>query len=316
MKLPRLRLKGKAWYYDTQAKPRRWIPLGSDRAAALREYARIESGRAAGGTVKAMLTAYLVEKGPRLQPGSRARYREWARHLEAVFGHMAPGELTQADVLLYLHHCPRTSGPSEVAVLSGAYRLAMITSGVTFNPCIGAKLGRPRAKRTRLITPAELERVRAQASPLLRVAIDLADLTGARVSELCRARWDDFGDGKPMPPGKTGVRMRYELTADLAPVLEAARALQGRVACLTVLSERGRPVDRHRIGELWRAACRAADVEDAQFRDLRAKAGTEEEAAGGDPTLLLGHMDRRTTRIYLRGRRVVTVKPRKRSIGA
>lgn len=145
------------------------------------------------------------------------------------------------------------------------------------------------------------------------MAIDLADLTGARVSELCRARWDDFGDGKPLPPGKTGIRMRYELTADLAPVLEAARALQGRVACLTVLSERGRPVERHRIGELWRAACKAAGVEDAQFRDLRAKAGTEELAAGGDPTLLLGHMDPRTTRIYLRGRRVVTVKPRKRA---
>ena len=62
---------------------------------------------------------------------------------------------------------------------------------------------------------------------------------------------------------------------DLEAVLTAARGLQGRVACLTVLCERGDAVTPERIGDLWRAACAAAHVADAQFRDIRAKVATD-----------------------------------------
>ena len=155
--------------------------------------------------------------------------------------------------------------------------------------------------------------IRDSASPLLQVAIDLAYLTGLRIADLLAVRWDQFKGGGIIEHGKTGVRQHFILTGDLRSVLDAARALQGRVGSVHVLAGRGgQPLKRQAVGVWWRKACAAAGVKGAVWHALRAKAGTDADAAGSDAQKLLGHASAQTTRTYLRGKRIISVEPVRR----
>jgi integrase len=317
-RFPRLRQKGKSFYFDTQAVPRVWIALGSDRAVAIARYKRLFAAGGAVGTVDRMIGDYIhyLTAGGRGMKGARVvkatidQYRAWARHVGQIFGHMDPTEVTQGDIALYLHRCERTSARGEISLLSSAYQHAMIKNGITFNPCIGVRTNKPRARRDRYITDAELAAVREKSSPLLQVAIDLAYLTGLRVSDLLALRWDQFSSSGIVENRKTGVRQHFVLTDDLRDVLQAARALQGRLGSVYVLAGRGgQPLNRQTLGVWWRKACAIAGVKDAVWHDLRAKAGTDADAAGSDAQKLLGHTSAQTTRTYLRGKRILTVTP-------
>ncbi len=315
-----MRRKGRCWYFDTQERPRRWIPLGADEAKALRRYRELIERKGKAGTVDRMVADYLAHLaaggggafGRPIRPASLTLYRGWSVHLSAVFGAMDPADVTQSDVAVYLVRCTRTSARGEISLLSSAYQHALVDQRLTFNPCIGVRCPRPRARRSRYLTDAELAAIRAHASPLLQVAIDLAYLTALRVSDLLAARWDQFVEAGVLENAKTGVRQRFLLTDDLRAVLASARSLQGRLASLYVLSGRGgQPLRRHTVGGWWRRACKAAGVPDARWHDIRAKAGTDRDAEGGNAQALLGHVDARTTRGYLRGRKITAVEPLK-----
>ena len=317
---PQLRRKGRAWYFDTQEQPRRWIPLGSDETIAKSRYHELVERKGKAGTVDRMVSDYLAHLatggsgafGKRVTASTLAMYRAWAVHLSSVFGHLDPREVTQGDVAVYLDRCRRTSARGEISLLSSAYHQGMVRQLLVFNPCIGVRSNRPRSRRDRNITDAELAAIRAKAPPILQVAIDLAYITGLRQSDLLAARWDQFVEQGVIENAKTGFRQRFQVTDDLRHVLDAARALQGRVSSLHVLAGRaGQPLNRHTVGSWWRAACKTAGVVDAHWHDIRAKAGTDRDAEGGDAQAFLGHADPRTTRGYLRGKKITAVQPLK-----
>ena len=316
---PRVRKKGRAYYFDTQAKPRKWIALGSDEAAALRKYDRLVKGvGAASGTIDRLLNDYMLHLhaggvgafGKPVAQLTLDQYDVWQTHICRVFGKLAPGEISQGDVARYLKNCKRTSARGEISLLSSAYNFALPSGIVDFNPCIGVKSMKVRVRRDRYITDDELARVRAAGDPQLQVAIDLAYLTGLRISDLVAARWDQFKEDGIIEHHKTGVRQRFQLTEDLTQVIKAARALQGRVSSMYVLCKRGgRPLLRQDLGKLWLKACKAAGVKDAVWHDIRAKAGTDADAAGLNAQQYLGHSNAQTTRSYLRGKRILTIVP-------
>lgn len=313
MRFPRLRRKGKAWYYDTQAKPRKWIPLGSDEAAAMAQYRKLHQPPGAVGSVNTMLREYLLSIAGQKAPATDIQHKVWQRHLEAVFGEVEAIRLTQADIAKYLDICPRTSGRSEISLLSSAYHRWLRLGKLEFNPCIGTRSLRKRARRTRYLTHAELEAVLGQASPLLAVAIELAYATGLRISDLVALRWDQFDEGSAVHTKKNGRRQRFTLDDDFKALLARARSLQGRVGSMHVLSGRGgQPLVRQTVGHWWRQALKAAGVRDAHWHDIRAKAGTDADAQGMDATAFLGHEDANTTKVYLRGRKITTVTALKR----
>jgi integrase len=58
-----------------------------------------------------------------------------------------------------------------------------------------------------------------------------------------------------------------------------------------------------------RSARNAAGVPDAQFRDLRAKAATDAEAAGMDYQAILGHTTRAMSDRYVKAMRTIKAQP-------
>jgi integrase len=262
-----------------------------------------------------MLREYLASIAGKQAPSTHLQHNAWQRHIEAVFGEMDAASITQGDIAKYLDLCPRTSGRSEISLLSKSYSRWLKLEKLTFNPCIGAKSDRKRASRDRYLTHTELSDVLSHAPPLLSVAIELSYATGLRISDLCKLRWDQFDDGSAVHTKKTGARQRYVLDNDFRELLAQARALQSdNVGSIYVLSGRGgQPLIRQTVGRWWRKALKAAGIEErAIWHDIRAKAGTDVDAAGQDATKFLGHTDPNTTKAYLRGRKITTVAPLKR----
>lgn len=305
VKLPNLHRKGNAYYFVAGTKPRKWIALGSDLQTALRRYERLRN-KSTSGTLGAMLEAWLQDPPTKLSAGTAKVYRTYAANVSRVFGELYPDEVSRAEVLLYLDRCPRTTGAHEIMLLRRVYERALRRGEASENPCIGAKRegGTVRARRDRLLTAGEIAAIRSNAAPVLQVAIDLAVATSLRPGDLCRLRWGELETG--VRTRKTGARLAFEMTDDLRAILDSARALQGRVSCLTVLSERSRPLAYGRLRDLWSTARDAAGVADAQFRDLRAVSAS---ARPEDAQQRLGHTTPNMTRTYLRGRQVTKVRP-------
>jgi len=322
-----LRRKGGAWYYDHGGNPRRYEPLGSDKAKALVRYHEIRNREPVkAGTVDAMVRDcidYMERERKRAKPGSKMSradgtirmYELYRRYLGGVFGAMKPEHVTQGDVLTYLYDCPRMTFANEIGLLSMSYMYWMRTRGLVFNPCLGVKCDRDKSKRTRLITTGEIDAIVAKADERLAVAIELAYATGLRVGDLCRLRWQDL-DG--FETRKTGERLGYETTDGFDALLARARALQARVGSLYVLCDAaGRPFTRKVIAHRWHKARTLAGVPDVQFRDLRAAGATEKDRTEGHAAAqkFLGHRNAATTDRYLRGKRTTVVTPLTRKQG-
>jgi len=307
VKLPNFHKKGDAYYYVRGTAPRKWIPLGSNLALAIRRYDRMKA-KGPAGTLGDLVDAWLASPPNGITPQTLHVYRTYAGNVARVFGELYPDEVGRSDVLRYLDECPRTTALHEISILRRVYERAIRAGIASANPCLGARPeSYSRPKRDRLISEAELAAIRTHAPPLLQVAIDLAYATGLRPGDLCRLRWGDLETG--VKTRKTGAWLRFEATDDLRAILEAAKALQGRIAVLTVLCERGRQTHPDRLRDLWQRACRDAGVENAQFRDIRAM------NASADPENAqqrLGHASAQMTRTYLRGRQVSDVAPLKR----
>lgn len=307
MKLPNFHKKGNSYYFVAGTKPRKWTPLGSDLARAMKRYERLRGQKAgAAGTIGALLDEWLQAPPRKLTAGTLKVYATYATHIKRVFGNAFPDEVCRADVLLYLDQCRRTTAQHEIMLLRAVMERAVRRGLAESNPCVQAKPegGIVRPKRDRLITDDELAKIREHAAPVLRIAIDLALATALRPGDLCRLRWGELEAG--VKTRKTGAWLKWEATDELRAIQDAARSLQARVACLTVLSERGRPVKPRRLGNLWNAACTLAGVENAQFRDIRAASAS---ARPEDAQERLGHSSPQMTKTYLRGREVKTVKP-------
>ncbi|WP_080434393.1 tyrosine-type recombinase/integrase [Burkholderia ubonensis] len=116
---------------------------------------------------------------------------------------------------------------------------------------------------------------------------------------------------------KTGARLRIEIVGDLATLLDqlALRKVEHNPrSTRLIVDEQGRPLGRAALRFRFDRARKAAGIaKDAfQFRDLRAKAGTDKEDASdlGPAQALLGHGSVTMTEHYVRkrGRKVTPTR--------
>jgi integrase len=307
LELPRrMRRKGKAFYYDAGGKPRKWLPLGSDKAIALLKWAEME-GSDQTATVSGLIDKYLASQFyADLKPTTRYSYKRWTLTLKKVFGNMHPADVRPHHIAKFLDsHNGKVLANKGVAVLSTVYEKGMRWGIVDSNPTRGIRRNKT-VTRDRYITDAEFLAIRAKAAPILKVVMDIAYLTGMRQGDICKIKREDIKDGAlHVIQGKTGKKQAFLLNGALADAVAAAKALPGAIKGLHLLTTRkGTPYTTTTIRWYWRNACVAAGITNAHFHDIRGKAGTDAKAVGIDHQALLGHQNRAMSDRYVKAREV------------
>lgn len=311
---PGLHMKGERYYHVTSAAPRKWTPLGKDRARALLEWARIEGTEpdTSVRTFEVIARRYEIDVIPTKAVRTQLDNLKELANLRAVFGRMLIEAIKPHHVRGYLDRRGQTArarANREKALLSHMFNKAR-EWGYTDapNPCQGVK-GFAEAGRDRYVSDAEFAAVRAAAHPTVQDAMDVALLTGQRPADVLKILRTDVRDGALfITQNKTRVKRAIELVGELSAVIERiASRPRERKSPYLIQDDNGRPLTALTLRSRFDKARKVAGVS-FQFRDIRAKTASDTGDLGHSQRLL-GHKNRDMTEHYVRERVGQRVKP-------
>lgn len=333
--IARLRERKKAsgrvfYYYDTGGKDRKEIPLGSDYGLAIMEYAKLERDRTATDLVAKVITfryvaeKYMVEVVPSKGTATQADNKRELKNLIAFFDD-PPAPLETIEPLHVRQYLTwRKAAPvranREKALLSAIWNYARDKGYTSLaNPCAGIK-GNKETGRDTYVEDALFKRVHDKADVGLQDAMDLAYLTGQRVTDTRLMDERDVRDGQIwVLQGKTKAKRRIEITGELKVLIDRimSRKSEHKVrSTRLIVTEDGTPMTVAMLRRRFDLARESAGVQKAEFqmRDLRAKAGTDKAESSGDILQArdqLGHTTVVMTEQYIRNRKGKKVMPTK-----
>jgi len=300
-------MKGERYYHVASTAPRKWTPLGKNRARALLDWARIECAEPdpAMRTFDVVALRYRREVMPTKAARTQRDNLIELDKLRAVFGRMLIEAIKPHHVRGYLDKRGQTAkarANREKALLSHVYNKAR-EWGYTDapNPCQGVK-GFTVAGRDRYVTDAEFAAVHAKADQTLQDAMDVALVTGQRPADVLTIMLTDIRDGALfVAQNKTAAKRAVEIVSELAEVVARieARRLERQSAFL-IQDDNGRPLSMLAMRRRFNKARKAAGVA-FQFRYIRAKTASDT----GDQAhaqRLLGHRNSDMTEHYVRKR--------------
>jgi integrase len=187
------------------------------------------------------------------------------------------------------------------------------------NPCAGVK-GYKETGRDVYIEDQVYAAVRDAAEDWLQDLMDMAYLVGQRPADSLKVSRADVKEGAVwVRQNKTGAKLRVVIEGQLAGVIDRiiTRNTAEKVTSLRLIPKsynefRG-AFDRARIKASEQHPEMLVEIKQFQFRDLRAKAGTDKEEKLGMEAAQsqLGHASAAMTRQYVRHRKGKLVKPTK-----
>jgi integrase len=187
------------------------------------------------------------------------------------------------------------------------------------NPCAGVK-GHREVGRDVYVEDIVYNAVRSSAVDWLQDLLDLAYLVGQRPADSLKVSRTDVKEGAVwVQQNKTGAKLRVAIEGQLRTVINRimARNAAEKVTSLRLIPKsynqfRG-AFDKARKLAAEHHPSLAAAVHEFQFRDLRAKAGTDKEEQQGLEAAQsqLGHASASMTRHYVRHRKGKLVTPTK-----
>lgn len=300
-----------AFYYVKKGK---WHPLGKELTEALIEYSRLISTPKSGmaDLIERAYKAMAERKTRRLAKNTLDQYRIAADRLKNDLAEFEPSQVKSKHVAQVKNKYASTPNMANrvISFLRLVFDYAVEWQEVESNPCIGIKRYHEE-KRTRYLTDAEYKAIHAKANPRMQVIMGLCYHTGQRITDVLNIRLNDItAEGIAFTQQKTGKRLTVGWTADLRKVVEAAKAIPKpkHVEPMTLLfTYKGLAPNYFAVRDDWRRTCERAGVTDTGLHDLRAKAGTDAQRQGLDPTALLGHTDKKQTDTYIRDREIPVV---------
>lgn len=323
------------YYFDHGGKPRKETPLGSDYLEAVRKWADLAKlPKAAEATPELILFPYVIERYkmdvlPRKAERTQKDNLVEMGWLLRFFGDPpAPlDEIRPIHVRQYLDW--RKSAPvrakREKALLSHIWNYAR-DKGFTDlpNPCRGITGQKEKGRRDIYLDDDVYDALLAQAGDWLADAIMLGYLTGQRPSDVRMMEPGDVSNDRLIVrQGKTDAVVRLLLNGDDGKPNElgklVARLIKDNPTTL-IHNQDGEPITQSAMIQAFaKCRARAADLAEkmaakapnndlaerirrVQFRDLRAKAGTDKAAASGilAARIQLGHTSVKMTEQYVR----------------
>lgn len=282
----------------------KWHPLGKDLRVALAEYGR-RITEPKGGMVGLIETA-LHDLKPRVARNTWMQYQTAGRKLKHLFADLTPQQVLPKHVVQMkrmMRDKPNMANRC-LSVLRQVFDYALEEQLVDSNPAVGIKRNLE-AKRERLISKKEYRLIYKHAAPRLQVIMDLLYFTGQRVRDVLHIKNSDLlEDGLAFTQQKTGVKLIVRWTPELRDAVARAEALRDRPTPTLLHNRFGKVLDYSSIHLQWANATLAANVLDADLRDIRAMSGTATNEQGLDATKLLGHTSPTMTKRYLRGRKI------------
>jgi integrase len=301
------RPSGGRLHYYRQADGKK-TPLGTDKAAALRLWARLEAGGIESGFL-AVSQSYRDHIRKHLAPDSWRHYSIALDNLDVSFGKGRLEQIEPHHVKSYiLERTKKGAALFEKRILSAMWNWARekgITS--TANPCAGIKFSKAErrtigklGKRDKYVSDAEFQEVLLRADPILQDAMELGYFTGQRPSDLLKMTRHDMRDGTLLVVQvKTGAKVPIRIEGRLKRVLERALARPRRIPSMYVIAtEDGQRLTYAALNKRFVTARGDASW---QFRDIRAKTATDLPDIKRAQELL-GHADEKTTAGYRRSK--------------
>ena len=303
-----------AYYFVTPEG--RWEPLGRDLAEALQAYGQRIGGQWHGRTLGDVIDRYRIDVLPlKRSPTTRTLEGVALGRLKLVFGQVLPDAVTPQHLYRYLDERKDKQGrpaPSaarhEISLLGHVFAKAIRWGIGNGNPV--RRLERqPRPTTGRYVTDAEFAAVMAAATERMRIALELALLTGLRRADLLGLTRESITDeGLSVTTGKTGHALLFTWTPALRQVVDRARQLKPQVP--------GRYLIRTRTGQPYSPTGFAANVKRAivkakvapfTFHDIRRKSASD-SASVAEAQDRLGHSSPAVTRRHYM-RKAASVKP-------
>lgn len=325
---PRVYLKHGAYYLVTLQN--KWVRLSAQKEglpAMYRALAAFSDADASKDLMPAVIARWYddkIERGDWSSEKTQLDQKRIADQMADDFEEVRPAEVKTPMCMAYLKSYikqPRTYNLHRTMlrqVLSFAAREGLREGSNPVDDVPRMKAG----GRHRVVTDEEVAALKAAAikSPrnghAMVQMIELAMLTGQRISDVIGLRWQDvtkagllFDQGKGQ--GRTKLLVKW------SPALRAAiAALGGGDKIGHVLkSERGTGYRYAGVRSAWDRICIRAGIDDLNIHDLRGRAGVdallddegEEDIKAAQK--LLGHKSEGMTRQYVEGKYHKQVKP-------
>jgi integrase len=329
---PRMRSKitssGKTYYYyETTIKPRKTFALGADYYEALLKYADFEKqyNPKLKQTINAILTfRYVAERYIRevLPSKAVATQKGNLRELESLYQFFdnppAPiNDIEPVHIREYLDwrgQTAKTRANREAALFSHIFNKAR-EWGYTSNenPCRGVKKFKETGRDV-YVSDEVFWKVYDHAEKHIQYLILVAYLASQRVADILKIKLSDIqNDELCIQQNKSQTKVRIRLTGALNDIIKQIIDDREDATHDYLFSRHGNKITYEQLRYGMDKARNNAGVakEDFQFRDLRAKAGTDKDELAGLEAAreLLGHKNASMTQHYIRHRKGKLVEP-------
>lgn len=333
---------GSYFHVAADGDKRKWTKLCRIKEGLSAMYlalAKIETDKSLDDMMPKLCAAWMKEIGSKHTEKTQADDRTHNKAISEAFAEFRARDITPPIVIDFLETWdaqPRSYNAYRAA-LRERLRFAEVKGfrPAGSNPVDPVKTKKVKA-RTRYITDSELRRIkvaacygddgnRTRSGHTICCLIDMAYLTGQRISDLLTLEWAQIRkEGILFEPAKTAdstaVRILIEWTPKLKAVIERLKhpppvpGQQGKAGKAKPVSMRyvfstlkGEPYTYDGASTAWTRARERAKVKNAHFHDLRAKALTDIDGVTdrgiGQAQTMGGHSTQTQTADYVRHKR-------------
>jgi integrase len=311
-----------AWYYvDADGKWHKLARVRQGLPAMYRALAELTDTAAGTELMPAVIVRWLDSKRGDWSTEVAKDQERVAALLSKRFADLAPAQVTAK-------HCRDYLKPLAAKARTHNMHRTMLVEVLSFAAADGLREGHNPAtdtkriktkQRVRIVVDDEIEALRKAALDLgeacsaVPLMLELALLTGQRISDLIGITWSSVADdGVRIVQEKTGARLLIEWSPALRAAVDACADKWGRTGHL-LKSAHGKGWSYAGIWKQFNLARNAAGVEGLRIHDLRGRAGVDALLANDEDVRaaqrLLGHKGEAMTRRYTDGKYHRRAKP-------